>query len=294
MSGVFRAGSKAGGIGTDAVMNLKSLKALGNADGFFKNLDNVQPSTLQRITKADMTDILKGLDDAQLAKIGKKLDVGYVKELDPQLAAKLQPDIFKVVANSAPEAGGAVAKVNRLSTSTVDGVKSLGTKMGNNISAFKKKLGFGTKQTDEGLEAFKNGEKSTTAKQAEAAVENVEPATVKEADATVRGTKEGKEGLMKTGLYVTGGVVFAMMLYDTLNPFEAVQKAVKETGQTVRGLKEVAEEAAEAAVDVTKGGFNFVSFVTKNSGLSSACSILCLILIVAMVMLSFMSGGKSK
>ena len=290
MSGVFRAGSKAGSIGTDAVMNLKSLKALGNADGFFKNLDNVLPSTLQRITKADMTDILKGLDDAQLAKIGKKLDVGYVKELDPQLAAKLQPDIFKVVANSAPEAGGAVAKVNRLS----DAVKSLGTKFGNSMSGFKKKLGFGTKQTDEGLEALKNGEKSTTAKQAEAAVENVEPATVKEADATVRGTKEGKEGLMKTGLYVTGGVVFAMMLYDTLNPFEAVQKAVKESGQVVRGLKDVAEEAAGAAVDLTKGGFNFVSFVTKNSGLSSACSILCLILIVAMVMLSFMSGGKSK
>ena len=274
MSGVFRAGSKAGSIGTDAVMNLKSLKALGNADGFFKNLDNVLPSTLQRITKADMTDILKGLDDAQLAKIGKKLDVGYVKELDPQLAAKLKPS-------------------TQLS-STIDAVKSLGIKFGNSMSGFKKKLSFGTKQTDEGLEALKNGKKNTTAKQAEAAVENVEPATVKEADATVRGTKEGKEGLMKTGLYVTGGVVFAMMLYDTLNPFEAVQKAVKETGQTVRGLKEVAGEAAGAAVDLTKGGFNFVSFVTKNSGLSSACSILCLILIVAMVMLSFMSGGKNK
>jgi hypothetical protein len=274
MSGVFRAGSKAGSIGTDAVMNLKSLKALGNADGFFKNLDNVLPSTLQRITKADMTDILKGLDDAQLAKIGKKLDVGYVKELDPQLAAKLQPS----------------TQLSR----AVDGVKSLGIKFGNSMSGFKKKLSFGTKQTDEGLEALKNGEKSTTAKQAEAAVENVEPATVKEADNLVRGTKEGKEGLMKTGLYVTGGVVFAMMLYDTLNPFEAVQKAVKETGQTVRGLKEVAGEAAGAAVDVAKGGFNFVSFVTKNSGLSSACSILCLILIAAMVMLSFMSGGKSK
>ena len=274
MSGVFRAGSKAGSIGTDAVMNLKSLKALGNADGFFKNLDNVLPSTLQRITKADMTDILKGLDDAQLAKIGKKLDVGYVKELDPQLAAKLKPS-------------------TQLS-STIDAVKSLGIKFGNSMSGFKKKLSFGTKQTDEGLEALKNGKKNTTAKQAEAAVENVEPATVKEADATVRGTKEGKEGLMKTGLYVTGGVVFAMMLYDTLNPFEAVQKAVKETGQTVRGLKEVAGEAAGAAVDLTKGGFNFVSFVTKNSGLSSACSILCLILIVAMVMLSFMTGGKNK
>jgi hypothetical protein len=274
MSGVFRAGSKAGSIGTDAVMNLKSLKALGNADGFFKNLDNVLPSTLQRITKADMTDILKGLDDAQLAKIGKKLDVGYVKELDPQLAAKLKPS----------------TQLSR----AVDGVKSLGIKFGNSMSGFKKKLSFGTKQTDEGLDAVRNGDADEIGRQVEVTVKNVEPATVKEADNLVRGTKEGKEGLMKTGLYVTGGVVFAMMLYDTLNPFEAVQKAVKETGQTVRGLKEVAEEAAEAAVDLTKGGFNFVSFVTKNSGLSSACSILCLILIVAMVMLSFMSGGKSK
>ena len=274
MSGVFRAGSKAGSIGTDAVMNLKSLKALGNADGFFKNLDNVLPSTLQRITKADMTDILKGLDDAQLAKIGKKLDVGYVKELDPQLAAKLQPS----------------TQLSR----AVDGVKSLGIKFGNSMSGFKKKLSFGTKQTDEGLDAVRNGDADEIGRQVEVTVKNVEPATVKEADNLVRGTKEGKEGLMKTGLYVTGGVVFAMMLYDTLNPFEAVQKAVKETGQTVRGLKEVAEEAAEAAVDLTKGGFNFVSFVTKNSGLSSACSILCLILIVAMVMLSFMSGGKNK
>ena len=274
MSGVFRAGSKAGSIGTDAVMNLKSLKALGNADGFFKNLDNVQPSTLQRITKADMTDILKGLDDAQLAKIGKKLDVGYVKELDPQLAAKLKPS----------------TQLSR----AVDGVKSLGTKMGNNISAFKKKLSFGTKQTDEGLDAVRNGDADEIAKQADDVAKKVEPATVKEADNLVRGTKEGKEGLMKTGLYVTGGVVFAMMLYDTLNPFEAVQKAVKETGQTVRGLKEVAGEAAEAAVDVAKGGFNFVSFVTKNSGLSSSCSILCLILIFAMVMMGFMGGGKNK
>jgi hypothetical protein len=274
MSGVFRAGSKAGSIGTDAVMNLKSLKALGNADGFFKNLDNVLPSTLQRITKADMTDILKGLDDAQLAKIGKKLDVGYVKELDPQLAAKLQPS----------------TQLSR----AVDGVKSLGIKFGNSMSGFKKKLSFGTKQTDEGLDAVRNGDADEIGRQVEVTVKNVEPATVKEADNLVRGTKEGKEGLMKTGLYVTGGVVFAMMLYDTLNPFEAVQKAVKETGQTVRGLKEVAGEAAEAAVDVAKGGFNFVSFVTKNSGLSSACSILCLILIAAMVMLSFMSGGKSN
>ena len=286
MSGVFRAGSKAGGIGTDAVMNLKSLKRLSNSntDGFFKYMDELEPSTLQKITKTDMTDILKGLDDAQLAKIGKKLDADFVKTLDPKLAAKLKPSQLSMVVDGA----------KRLSTSTVDGVKSLGTRFGNSMSGFKKKIGFGTKQTKQGKDALKNGEKSTTAKQASDAVENVDPATTKEADNLVRGTEEGKQGLMKTGLYVTGGVVFAMMLYDTLNPFEAIYKAVKETGQIVRGLKEVAEEAAEAAVDVAKGGFNLISFVSKNSGLSSACSILCLILIVAMVMLSFMSGGKNK
>ena len=107
--------------------------------------------------------------------------------------------------------------------------------------------------------------------------------------------QQGLKKLGYTNIAIGGFVIMVLcMMYDTDNPFKALDRALGDAGTSIRAIKEVAEEAAEAAVDVTKGGFNFVSFVTKNSGLSSACSILCLILIVAMVMLSFMSGGKNK
>ena len=256
----------------DAVANLKSLKGLSTSTDFFKTLDDIPVDSLQSLTKSDMTDLLKGMDDAQLAKIGKKLDADYISGLNPELATKLKPPT-------------ATSKFR-------DGVKSLGNKMGNNMSGFKQKVGFGPKQVDDGKAALKNADSDEIAESVESGTKNVDSGTKTEADNLVRGTKEGKEGLMKTGLYVTGGVVFAMMLYDTLNPFEAVQKAVKETGQVVRGLKEVADSAAEATKDVVKGGFNFVSFVTNNSWLSSLSSVLCLILVFALVAMSFLGGNK--
>lgn len=260
-----------GRLSADALANLKSFKGLDDSTKFFKRLDDMPTDSLKSLSKSDMTDLLKGLDDAQLAKIGKKLDADDISGLNPELAAKLKPPTT--------------------TSKFQDGVKSLGNRLGNNISAFKQKVGFGPKQVDDGKAALKNNNNDEVGEIAGSSTKNIDSGTKAEADNLVRGTKEGKEGLMKTGLYVTGGVVFAMMLYDTLNPFEAVQKAVKETGQVVRGLKEVADEAAEAAKDVTKGGFNFVSFVTNNSWLSSLSSVLCLILVFAVVAMSFL-GGK--
>jgi len=121
--------------------------------------------------------------------------------------------------------------------------------MGGNISAFKKKIGWSSKKADDATEAMKKGNKKSLEDAADEVAEAA-PSAAKEGDATVRGSKEGREGLMKTGLYVTGGVLLAMMMYDTLNPFEAIHKAVKETGQVVRGLKEVAEESAEVVLEV--------------------------------------------
>lgn len=262
-----------GRLSADAVTNLKSLKGLGNSTDFLKTLDNIPTDSLKSLSKSDMTDLLKGLDDAQLAKIGKKLDADYISGLNPELAAKLKPPTT--------------------TSKFVDGVKSLGNRLGNNMTTFKQNVGFGPNQVRSGQNAVKGGNVDEIAESVESGTKNINSGTKTEADNLVRGTKEGKEGLMKTGLYVTGGVVFAMMLYDTLNPFEAVQKAVKETGQVVRGLKEVADEAAEAAKDVTKGGFDLVSFVANNSWLSSLSSVLCLILVFAAVAMSFL-GGKNK
>jgi hypothetical protein len=294
--------------GTSSAMDLTviSLRAT-KGDQLVTAFKGLDPNVVKGIKPSEMTDILKSVSDVDLAKIGKNLDPKYVQTLDPKLAAKLKPGIFKVVANSATKAGGAVAKVTRSVADTVggtvaamrknfpqftDATKSLTSRPMKNADG-SQMLGANGRQmvelTAEGTQAGQYVKKTTTIEMTPAQVKKL-----RDVDELVETVPAARQGLMKTGMYVAGGTVFLMMLYDTLNPFEAIQKAVKETGQTVRGLKEVAGEAAEAVVDVAKGGFNFVSFVTKNSWLSSSCSILCLILIFAMVMMGFMGGGKNK
>ena len=101
--------------GTSSVVDLTviSLRAT-KGDQLVTAFKVLDPNVVKRIQRREMTDILKSVSDADLAKIGKNLDPKYVKTLDPKLAAKLKPGIFKVVANSATKAGGAVAKVTRV------------------------------------------------------------------------------------------------------------------------------------------------------------------------------------
>jgi len=101
-------------VGSDVAMNLRSLKGLSDTSAFFKNMDNVPVDALRGISKSDMTDLLKGFDDVQLAKIGKKLDPKYVEGVNPALAAKLKPPTL--ISKS-------IDGVKLLSTKTVDGVK---------------------------------------------------------------------------------------------------------------------------------------------------------------------------
>ena len=295
--------------GTSSVVDatMISLRAIGKGDELVTAFKVLDPNVVKQIPADKMTDILKSVSDADLTKIGKNLDPKYVKTLDPKLAAKLQPGIFKVVAKSATEAGGAIAKVTRGAADTVGGSVAAMRKSFPQFADATKSVIYKPMKNADGTPMLGPGGRQmveitaegTQAGQYVTKISKVEmtPAQVKklkDVDELVETVPAARQGLMKTGMYVAGGTVFLMMLYDTLNPFEAIQKAVKNTGQTVRGLKEVAGEAAEAVVDVAKGGFNFVSFVTKNSWLSSSCSILCLILIFAMVMMGFMGGGKNK
>ena len=93
-----------------------------------------------------------------------------------------------------------------------------------------------------------------------------------------------------------GVIVLLCMAYDTDNPFTAVDRALDDTGKVVKGFKEVADEAAEAVKDTATGGFNFISFVTQNSWISFACSILCVILLFALFMTGMIGsmGGNNK
>ena len=253
-----------------------------------KGLDNVE----------DVNKILKNLDDAQLANIGKKLDTDFVKKLDPDLAKKLKPDgVFKkagtTVTNAARRTieivGGSLGAMRKSFPELLEGAKKVTYRPLKNADGTPKLGPNGKPMTELTVEGTQAGKHVKKVSEVEMTPEQAKK--LKDVDELVENVPAAREGLMKTGMYVAGGTAFLMLMYDTLNPFEAIKKAVDDTGEVVQGLKEVADEAADAAKDVTKGGFDFVSFVTNNSWLSSLSSVLCLILVFAVVAMSFL-GGK--
>lgn len=254
---------------------------------------------IKGLDTVDVNKVLKNLDDVQLAKIGKKLDADYVKTLDPSLAKKLKPGVIKKAGTTVTNAtrrtieivGGTLGAMKKSFPELLEGAKKVTYRPLKNVDGTPK-IGPNSKPmteiTVEGTQAGKHVKKVSEVEMTSEQVKKLE-----DVDELVENVPAAREGLMKTGMYVVGGTAFLMLMYDTLNPFEAIKKAVDDTGEAVRGLKEVADEAAEAAKDVTKGGFDLVSFVTNNSWLSSLSSVLCLILVFALVALSFL-GGKNK
>jgi hypothetical protein len=249
---------------------------------------------LKRIPPDDLTDILKGIDDAELARIGKKLDADFVKKLDPDLAKKLKPGVFKKVGTAVTNAarrtieivGGSLSAMRESFPELLGGAKKVTSRPLKNADGTPKLGPNGEPMMELTVEGMQAGKHVKKVSEVEMTPDQVKK--LKDVDELVENVPAAREGLMKTGMYVTGGTVLLMMMYDTLNPFEAIRKAVEDTGQTVRGLKEVADSAAEATKDVAKGGFDFVSFASNNSWLFSSCSMLCLIMIFAVMMLGFL------
>ena len=252
---------------------------------------------IKGLDTVDVNKILKNLDDAQLAKIGKKLDADYVKGLDPSLAKKLKPGVIKkagtTVTNVARSVvdivGGTLGAMRKSFPELLEGAKKVTFRPLKNADGTPKLGPNGKPMTELTVEGTQAGKHVKKVSEVEMSPEQVKK--LKDVDELVENVPAAREGLMKTGMYVAGGTAFLMLMYDTLNPFEAIKKAVDDTGEVVQGLKEVADEAAEATKDVVKGGFNFVSFVTNNSWLSSLSSVLCLILVFALVAMSFLGGN---
>src|SRR6056300_210487 len=296
---VSAAAARAGGDVALTASSLKSLKASGNMTGLVYAVNAADPQVLKRIPADDLTDILKGIDDAELARIGKKLDADFVKKLDPDLAKKLKPGVFKKVGTAVTYAarrtieivGGSLSAMRESFPELLEGAKKFTYRPLKNADGTPKLGSNGKPMMEITVEGMQAGKRVKKISEVEMTPEQVKK--LKDVDELVENVPAAREGLMKTGMYVAGGTAFLMLMYDTLSPFEAIHKAVEDTGQTVQGLKEVADEAAEAAKDVAKGGFDFVSFVTNNSWLSSLSSVLCLILVFALVAMSFLRG-KNK
>jgi hypothetical protein len=254
---------------------------------------------IKGLDTVDANRILKNLDDAQLAEIGKNLPADFVKTLDPSLAKKLKPGVIKKVGTAVTNitrrtfkiVGGTLGAMRKSFPELLEGAKKVTFRPIKNADGTPKLGPNGKPMTEITVEGTQAGKHVKKVSEVEMTPEQVKK--LKDVDELVENVPAAREGLMKTGMYVAGGTAFLMLMYDTLNPFEAIKKAVDDTGEVVQGLKEVADEAADAAKDVAKGGFNFVSFVTNNSWLSSLSSVLCLILVFALVAMSFL-GGKNK
>src|SRR6056300_2120189 len=249
---------------------------------------------IKGLDTVDANRILKNLDDAQLAEIGKNLPADFVKTLDPSLAKKLKPGVIKKVGTAVTNitrrtfkiVGGTLGAMRKSFPELLEGAKKVTYRPLKNADGTPKLGPNGRPKAEITVEGTQAGKHVKKVSEVEMTPEQVKK--LKDVDGLVENVPAAREGLMKTGMYVAGGTAFLMLMYDTLNPFEAIHKAVEDTGQTVRGLKEVADSAAEATKDVAKGGFNFVSFASNNFWLFSSCSMLCLIMIFAVMMLGFL------
>ena len=286
-------------------MDGDTLKVALENPGLVKFLDEANPE--------DLMAAFKGIDDSKkLANIGEQMDpktIDALKKVEggADLAKKLKPST------------GVVARAGKAGASFS---KALSKKLQSASKSLKKYISGGpniptppnvSKAADEVAETTSDVAKATPEEVAEGLARtrggNVDDATNAVKDTTKvledgsKSSKSLKKALGELGITPgsvaigAGVIVLLCMAYDTDNPFTAVDRALDDTGKVVKGFKEVADSAATAAKDVTTGGFDFISFVTNNSWISSACSILCVILLFAlfmMGMLGSMGGGNNK
>ena len=66
-------------------------------------------------------------------------------------------------------------------------------------------------------------------------------------------------------------MVILCMMYDTNNPFTALDRALEDVDDVVDGLKDLADAAANAAGNAAKGGFDLIAFMTQNWWMSLIC-----------------------
>ncbi len=268
--------------------------SLKNADTFMDTFKGISKTDMSKVFKSvdpdDLAKTMKQLPDDDLITIGKSLDQTTVNRLaktsnGQDLLAKMgrgQVTVGTKISKAARAGGDFMKKfgtrttgiMKKLSDSTKKGLSRLAKKADDTPAQQAKKL------KEEGPEVAKQVSKEA-------------PDAAKAADDAVELSTEAKSGLKKLGVYAAGGTLALMLVYNTMNPFQAIRDALNDVGSVAEGVKEVADAAAGAAKDVATGGFNFVSFVTKNAWISGSSSILFMIMCVAFIAMSFLgnSGG---
>lgn len=284
---------------------------------FVDNLNKADPKDLKEILKGvndtnrlaeigkkldaeQFVKTFKGTDDAQLAKIGKKLDSGTltkIKQADPALGKKLDPSFVQQAKNAATAFSKASTAKLKQASKSIRKFMSGAENPPNNIDD--------VRRVSRKMEAAPANQADDLAKETVGKVDDAGEAIENTTRVLEDGSKSSKslrKGLAELGITPgsvaigAGVIVLLCMAYDTDNPFTAVDRALDDTGKVVKGFKEVADSAATAVKNTAEGGFDFISFVTQNSWISFACSILCVILLFALFMTGMLGsmGGNNR
>lgn len=287
---------------------------------FVDNLKKADPKDLKEILKGvndtnrlaeigkkldpeQFVKTFKGMDDVQLAKIGKKLDDDTINAIrnvpngGDDLAKKLDPSFVQQAKNAATAFSKASTAKLKQASKSIRKFMSGAENPPNNIDD--------VRRVSRKMEAAPANQADDLAKETVGKVDDAGEAIENTTKVLEDGSKSSntlRKGLAELGITPgsvaigAGVIVLLCMAYDTDNPFTAVDRALDDTGKVVKGFKEVADSAATAVKDTAKGGFDFISFVTQNSWISFACSILCVILLFALFMTGMLGsmGGNNR
>ena len=277
MSGAaFIKSVKSVGDSTEALNVLKSIRSTGDLGDVLSAISRSDMNNLlKQIDVNDLNQVLKNVPDNQLAKIGKNLD----------------PEILKTIDNINPELAGKLGKqTSSVADVTTRVVKSVGEGL---VNVTKKLSGATKKKIEDFGKKIKKGESTgDQGKNIAKEVSDQAPGAAKAADDATDAVPAAKDGLKKLGMYTAGGTLLLMLVYNTSNPFRAIERALNDAGDVAQGVKEVADAAAGAIKDTAVGGFNFISFITKNAWISGSMSILCMILVVGLFATSMLGGNN--
>jgi|SRR6056300_788511 hypothetical protein len=262
------------------------------ARAVLKNLDEAAMTgkSLKSFNIGDITTSLKNLPENELVTIGKSLDQKTIN-----LLAKTS-DGQEVIAKMGRTQVTVGTRISKAARAGGDFMRKFGTDTSNIMrkisNTTKKGLNRLAKKVDETPAQQAKKMKEEGPKVAKEVTEQA-PDVAKAADDVVELSPEAKSGLKKIGMYTAGGTLVLMLLYNTMNPFRAIREAVKDAGKVGKGVKEVADAAAGAVKNAATSGFNFISFMAKNSWVSGSSSALLMLICIFFMASSFM-GGPGK
>ena len=226
--------------------------------------------------------LVRNMDDATLARVARA---------DPSLARSLNFSNVKIpnVADTVIRQGGTTAQATKVS----NGASAMQTSQ-SALNAGKTKTVTQTTAKSAPLAATDDAAEATTItfvrdqggvwravpdSELASAIRN--GGTLAENSGTVRTALE-RLGIIAVGsdiakftrknwMKIGAAMVILCMMYDTNNPFTALDRALGDVDDMVDGLKELAESAANAAKNTAKGGFDLIAFLTQNWWMSLIC-----------------------